>query len=305
MSKDQRDGLLLMIFAASGFAFLPTITKTIYSLSTFEPMDVALWRFIFATPIIWLIVLIRSRNQVEAPREKLPIRNSMLLGVVFSGAALTAFFGLERMPASTYVVLFYTYPAMVVVMSFLLGEAIRRVAWIALVLALIGVALTVPDFATAGAGDLIGVLFCFANAFTAAIYFLLSKRTFSGVQNMLRAVAFMMLGTLLILLLLVPIRGIQFPQNPGTWASLLALSIVCTAMPVFFTNVGIQKIGASQASLISTFEPVMSIVVAMILLGEVILPIQWLGAAFIIGSVMILQIKPQRKRKIAVAGEVT
>ena len=60
---------------------------------------------------------------------------------------------------------------------------------------------------------------------------------------------------------------------------------------------GIQKIGASQASLISTAEPVMSMVVAMILLGEIILPIQWLGAVFIIAGVILLQVRPQAKPK--------
>ena len=70
---------------------------------------------------------------------------------------LAAFFALERLPGSTYIALFYSYPAMVVVLSALLGERIRPIAWLALALALTGVVLTVPDL-TLGAGiDSFGV----------------------------------------------------------------------------------------------------------------------------------------------------
>lgn len=305
MTRDQRDGLLYMLAAAAGFAFMPTLVKTVYANSTFEPIDVSLWRFIFAVPLIWMLLFVRRRTQPTKRQGKVPIRNSLLLGVIFSGASLTAFFGLERLPASTFIVLFYTYPAMVVILSFFLGESIRRMAWIALGMALFGVALTVPDFTTEGAGDMIGVGFAIANAVVAAVYYLGSKRALAGVQDVFQASAYMMVGTLLTMLLLVPIRGIQFPNNLETLLSMLAIAIFCTVMPIFATNQGIQKIGASQASLISTAEPVMSMVVAMILLGEIILPIQWLGAAFIIGSVILLQLRPRTKAKVNIATDVT
>ena len=85
---------------------------------------------------------------------------------------------------------------------------------------------------------------------------------------------------------------------------MMTIAAFCTVMPVFGVNIGIQKIGASQASLISTAEPAMSMLVAMILLGEVIMPVQWVGAALIIASVILLQLRPQRKAKVTVATEV-
>lgn len=299
MTKDQRDGLLYMLLASAGFAFMPTLAKTVYANSTFEPMDISIWRFIFAVPLIWVLVRVRAKSSSIKSKSHMPIKGALFLGFIFAGASLAAFFGLERLPASTFIVLFYTYPAMVVILSFFLGEAIQRIAWFALALALFGVALTVPDFATAGAGDIIGVGFAFANAAVAAVYYLSSKRILSGVNDVLRASAFMMLGTLLTMLILVAIRGIQIPNNLPTLLSMLAIAVVCTVMPIFATNQGIQKIGASQASLISTAEPVMSMVVAMLLLGEIILPIQWIGASMIIGSVILLQLRPSIKVKHA------
>jgi len=295
MTKDQRDGLILILLASAGFAFMPTLVKTIYAYSTFEPMDVALWRFIFATPLIWILVGIRDRSQPAKRKDKLSIVHMMILGVIFAFAALSAFFGLERLPASTFVVLFYTYPAMVVVLSIFLGERIKFLAWIALLMALFGVALTVPDFTTEGATDMLGVGFAFANALVVAVYYLASKRFLADVTDVFRASAYTVVGTLCILLLLIPIRGIQFPTNIQTLLCLLAIAAFCTVLPVFTVNQAIQKIGSSQAALISTAEPVMSMVVAMILLGEIILPIQWLGAGLIVASVILLQIRTPQK----------
>ena len=303
MTTDQRDGLFYLLLASAGFAFMPTLVKTVYANSTFEPIDVSIWRFLFAVPLIWFLIAVRRKTQPVKNEGKMPIRGALLLGFIFSGASLTAFFGLERMPASTFIVLFYTYPAMVVIMSFFLGESIQRLAWVALAMALLGVALTVPDFTTAGAGDPIGVGFAFANAAIAALYYLSSKRILSGVQDVFRASAYMMTGTLLVMLALVVVRGIQFPPNLQVLLSMMAIGAFCTVMPIFATNQGIQKIGASQASLISTAEPVMSMVVAMILLGEIILPIQWAGAALIISSVILLQVRPRKKAKVTVATE--
>jgi len=305
MTNDQRAGLFWILLSASGYAFMPTLVKTVYANSTFEPMDVALWRFIFAVPLIWLLVTARQRTKSAKQKERIPIRKVMVLGFIFAFAALTAFFGLERLPASTYVVLFYTYPAMVVLLSFFLGEKIKAIAWVALVMALIGVALTVPDFSTDGAGDIIGVGFAIANAAVVALYYIVSKRVMSGVNDVFRATAFLMMGTLLTLSILIPLRGIQFPPNLTTLLSMMALGAFCTVMPVFGVNFGIQKIGASQASLISTAEPVLSMIVAMILLGEIILPIQWVGAVLIIGSVILLQLRPQKKKRVDIASEVT
>ncbi len=305
MTNDQRAGFFWIILAATGYAFMPTLVKIVYANSTFEPMDIALWRFIFAVPVIWILVTLRQQTSSAKQKEHLPLPQIMVLGFIFAFAALTAFFGLERLPASTYVVLFYTYPAMVVVMSFFLGEKIQRIAWIALVMALIGVALTVPDFSTEGAGDLIGVGFALANAGVVALYYIVSKRVMSGMDDVFRGTAFLMIGTLCTLLVVIPFRGMQIPDNLTTWLSMLAIAIFCTVMPVFGVNLGIQKIGASQASLVSTAEPVLSMIAAMILLGEVILPIQWGGALLIISSVVLLQLRPGKKKRIDIASEVT
>ena len=186
---------------------MPTMVKVTYLHSTFEPMDIAIWRFILAVPMMWALVLFPRRSARKSPGNGVPVAKMMIIGVVISAAVLAAFFALERLPGSTYIVLFFSYPAMVAFLSRLLGDAIQPRTWLALALALVGVALTVPDLSSTGSADTVGVVLALINAGIVAVYYLLTRRALAGVEDVSRASAFMMVGTLIIMLLLVPLRG--------------------------------------------------------------------------------------------------
>ena len=98
MTKDQRDGLILILLASAGFAFMPTLVKTIYAHSTFEPMDVALWRFIFATPLIWTLIGIRNKSQPVKHKDKLSVIHMMILGVLFFSCRTVCLFWIRTSP---------------------------------------------------------------------------------------------------------------------------------------------------------------------------------------------------------------
>ena len=303
MTRREREGLLWIILAATGFSVMPTMVKLVYLHSSFAPMDIAIWRFLFAAPLMWALVLYRRRSGRIAASEELPVTRLLLIGVFIAAAVMAAFFSLERLPGSTYIVLLYAYPAMVALLSRVLGDKIHARTWFALGLALIGVALTVPNFATSAAVDTLGVVLALLNAAIIAIYYVLTRRALDGVVDVSRASAVMMSGTLVIMLVLIPIRGLQFPQNPLTLILLLGIGVFGTVLPVIGVNIAVQRIGAAQASLVSTVEPIMSMIVSMLILGEVIFAIQWLGAALIVGSVIALQLKPRNRIDLSIAHE--
>ena len=282
---------------------MPTMVKLTYLHSNFEPMDIAIWRFVLAAPIMWALVLIGRRQAAGARRDELPIARLLSIGFVIAAAVMCAFFSLQRLPGSTYIVLLYAYPAMVALLSRLKGDSIHARTWLALGLALLGVALTVPNAASAPDADMLGVGLALLNAAIIAIYYLLTRRALEGLVDVSGASAVMMLGTLLIMLALIPLRGLQLPQNTLTAALLLGIAVFGTVLPVFGVNIAVQRIGATQASLVSTVEPIMSMLVAMLILGEVIFALQWLGAALIIGSVILLQLRSRSQIDLSIAHE--
>jgi drug/metabolite transporter (DMT)-like permease len=286
-TKLKENGVILVLLSVTGYALLPVWVKTIQAAGMLS-LDIATWRFVLAAPLFWVMVRLNGGHRGTA---RLPRLRLMLMGTMLALAALAGFWGLERLPAGTYVVLFYSYPVMVAVLSALLGERLPKVAWASLVLTSIGVVLSVPDF---GSGlqpeSLIGVLLALANAFIVAVYFIVNSRLMRGQSSIAAGGALAVTGALVVYALLAPFRALTFPQSGTVWVSLVALAAISTVMPVFFLTAGIQSAGPSRAAIIGTIEPVLTMVFSALFLGETLIqPVQIVGAALILLSVVLLQ----------------
>lgn len=291
-----RWGFLVAMIAATGYAFLPIFTRSLYSTSDLQPTDIAIWRYLFAVPVIWTLINLRHRPGKTTSRRTMPSWSRLLLlGIIYAGAALTAFIGLELITASIYVVLFFTYPTMVALISTLLGVRLSTRAWGAVCLTLVGIFLTIPDFNTLQGTSLTGILVALLNALIVAIYFIASSRIMQGIGSMGQGTAWIMTSTLLCMLCLLPFFGLTIPSDITTWLLLIGLAIFSTAMPLFMLNMGIQMIGAPKMAIITSIEPVMTMILALFLLNEQILSNQWLGVFAIVMAVLLLELKPRRK----------
>ncbi len=296
MQHTQRDGAILIIVSIIGYSFLPVFTKNLLARGV-QPFDIAFWRFALTAPIFWLAVTLRRGRTFAKP---LPRLRLLLLGTLFAGEALAAFFGLDRLPAGTFVVLFYSYPAMVAILEALFGERLSRRMWIALGLTLVGIALTAPDFSAGFSGDnLPGVLLALADAFMVAVYFLITSRLLRGDTDSVRASAWGVSGAALTLGVIALSQGVSLPQGES-WFFVIGLALVSTVLPTFGLNAGLQKIGATRAAIIGTFEPLLTTVLALIFLKESMLPVQWLGGGVIIASVILLQVRPETEQPVAI-----
>lgn len=294
----RREGALLLLLSAAGYACLPILAKWAYA-AGLAAIDLVTWRFILATPLIWLL-LFATRGPRAGGSRSAPTRRRALfvMGFLFACLALTAFTALTMIPSSTYTVLLYTYPALVTLFSFFWGERLSGRGWVALGLTMLGVALTVPDW-RAGLSAGPGLALALLNATLYAVYIVLTGRLLQGQKAMAQASAWTITGALCLLGLLALWRGLAWPVGLAAWGSILALATISTVLPIFTFYAGMQRVGAARASIISTVEPLITLLLAMLLLGEVMGPRQWLGGALILSSVILLQWPtpslPQRK----------
>jgi drug/metabolite transporter (DMT)-like permease len=303
---NSRVGILYIFAAVIGYSFFPVFTDHLLN-AGLKPLDIALWRYAIAASVFWVLALMRPAGSVSLPRGRLMLMAGPLLAV----AAVVAYFGLGMILAGTYVVIFYTYPAMVAIISLFMGERLSVWGWVALGITLIGIALTAPDFSEGLRGEnLSGVLLALLNAFVVAIYFLLSSRLLRGRANtsaaVLRASAWTVSGTLLFLAIAALLTGFSVPQSADVWLNLIGMAVVSTVAPIFALNVGIQKLGPTQAAIFGTIEPLTTALLALIFLGQVMQPIQWVGGLCIVASVILLQTlgaQPERPTEAVVSGD--
>lgn len=287
MSSAQREGVALVLLAAAGYACLPILTKWAYA-AGLEPLDLVTWRFILAVPLVWL-VLVAGRTPLRA--STLPRAKLLAAGALFAIVAATAFTALTRIPSSTYTVLLYTYPAMVAILSQFLGERLERWGWAALALTLVGVTMTVPGLgAGLGQTDVWGLGLALLNAALYSVYILVSSHLLRGHRALAEASAWSVTGSLGLLAVLALLRGgLTWPTGGAAWGSILGLAVVSTAIPIFAFYGGMARLGAPRAAILSTVEPLLTLLLAAGVLRERMTPVQWLGGLLILLSVVLLQ----------------
>jgi drug/metabolite transporter (DMT)-like permease len=288
--SEQRTGMLLVVVSALSFSTLTPLIKYIYAIDpTLNPMNVIAWRFIFAVPVIWILALM-NRAPTEA-RASLPRWRLFGVGMMFAPNPFLAFYALAVIPVSTYSLIFYSYPAIIVLVSTIfLGERMSRWGWAALVLTLVGLAFTVPDVINGlAAGNTLGVLLTIGNIATYCLYFIVYGRTLRGQSAMLEASAWSMTGTLVVLLGLALVQGFVIPSNLTSWLILAAMGLIGTVIPLTTLFAGVRKIGAARAAIFSTVEPVSTLLLALVLLKESLEPLQWIGGGLVLASVILLQ----------------
>jgi drug/metabolite transporter (DMT)-like permease len=84
-----------------------------------------------------------------------------------------------------------------------------------------------------------------------------------------------------------PVLPGQIPAE--AWPALVGVGVVATALAVPTFYAGARRIGAAQAALVSTVEPVYTIALATLLFMERLTPVQILGGVLVIAGVVIAQ----------------
>jgi drug/metabolite transporter (DMT)-like permease len=304
----SRIGILYIFAAVLGYSFLPVFINHLLDAGV-KPLDIALWRYLIVTPVFWILASVRPAGNVRLPR----LRITLFLGPLLAIAAVVAFFGLDLIPPGTYVVIFYTYPAMVAIIALFMGERLSSWGWVALAMTLVGVGLSAPDFSDGMRGEnLPGVLLALLNALVVAVYFVVSNRLLRGrantIASVVQASAWTVSGTLFSLFAAALLAGFNIPQSQDVWVNLVGLALVSTLLPIFALNIGIQKLGPTRAAIFGTVEPLTTSLLALIFLGEMMQPIQWLGGVVIVASVILLQTlgsQPERRMEMQASGDYT
>jgi drug/metabolite transporter (DMT)-like permease len=310
MNHTIRDGVLLALLAAACYAFFPIFTKLIYQYSSLVSLDIAGWRFMFAVPLLWALLMIRNRvigNPYST--ERLPRWQLMGLGGLLATGALAAFYGLSLIETGVYVMLFRTYPVIVLVIAVFLGDPLPERAWPALALVVVGVGMMIlkPDEVEVQLSRtyLIGVLVAFYNAAVIAVYNVLQARVIAGRKSKAKASAWTITGAFAVLIPLMIAFGLAPIPNWQTLASLMGLALVSTVLPIIAIYEGISRIGASRFVLIGSVEPMLALLLAYILFGEALTPLQLLGGGLILASIILLEfpLAGQRRRVASGAGD--
>ncbi len=171
----------------------------------------------------------------------------------------------------------------VLLAAVLLHEPFTGVKGLALGLALAGLLLTVGPMG----GQALGILLAITGAVIYAIYIIVGShvmRQVSAVQSsaVIFAAAGLSAGTLML------VTGPQLPATGSGWATIAAIVLVATVLPVVTFLAGLERIGPSNAAMLSTLEPVVTVLLAAWWLNERLAPVALLGGGLILLAVLLV-----------------
>ena len=297
-------GIGLTILSAFAFGSGALFAKPVYALGVGWHVLMA-WRFLVGAGLGWAWLLLRPGARAGLTRlRRRDLGVAVALGVLYTGNSATYFAGLETVSASLSALIVYVYPALVAVISLMVGRPLQgRRAWGALALALVGVALAVGNIDQAVPPPLTGLLLIAASPVIYSVWIVLSARLSgearsgtgaesgggadplpAGVVMLSATAATYWLGALA---LGQPVLPSAIPS--GAWFGLVGIGIVSTFVAVLAFYGGAHRIGAARASLVSTVEPIWTIVLAGLLFGEALGPLQLVGGALILTGVVLSQ----------------
>lgn len=280
----DRTGLLLITASAVSFGGVAVLSK----LALAAGMGVAnlqFWRWGLAALALAPLVLWRARPPAGIA--------AMAFGLGFVGQGLTSglyIASLQHVPAALGSFLLYLNPVFVAIgAAMLLGERLRRRGLAALALAVLGLALMA--FAPGVAASSTGVILALASALCYAGV-ILAVRHLTATEPPLRIAAMLMLGATCSFGLFAAATGtLAPPPSAEVGLQVVVLALLCTAFSVATMYLALPRIGAPRAALVSTLEPVSTVAVAYVVLGEWYTPLQFAGGGLILLAVALLALE--------------
>jgi drug/metabolite transporter (DMT)-like permease len=274
-------GLILIGISAISFGAMAIFARIAYD-SGVDPITTLFLRFVIAAAVMIAIMVVR---RLPVPRGRTLGTLVLMGGVGYVGQSLAYFTALTMASPALVALLLYLYPALVTVLSAVtLGERLTAVKIAALVLALVGTALTIGP---AGDGQPLGIALGVAAAVIYAIYILVGARA-TARAGAIASSTVIMTAAAIVYSAIVAIQGPRFPATATGWAAVLAIALVSTVLAIVTFFAGLERIGPTNASTLSTLEPLVTVLLALLFLHEAIVPLQIIGGGLILAAVIVL-----------------
>ncbi len=273
-------GILFIAISAASFGTLAIFGRFAYA-DGMDIFTVLFLRFGFSAAFMTVILLLRRE---PFPRGRILAQLVGMGALGYVGQSFSYLTAIQYASAGLVALLLYLYPIFVAILSAIfLHEKLTRVKIIALVIAFAGTLFTVGP----GGGQITGILLALAAAMIYSIYIIVGTNVMkhvSAVQSSM--VIFASAGAVYGVLTLI--NGATFPASNDGWSAILGITVIATIIPVVTFLAGLERIGPTNAAMLSTLEPVVTVLLAGWLFGETLLPIVLLGGGLILTAVVIL-----------------
>lgn len=284
MKKNK--GKICLLISAFIYGLAPILAKVTYAGGA-NGITLTFLRGSLCVPLLYIMMKADGKSLKLSRSE---FKRVLVLGI-FGGALpiVLLYLSYNYISIGLATTLHFIYPLVIVIVSSLLfHEKMTKIRLIAVIFVTVGIFLFVD---ISRASDKLGIVLALLSGIFYSFYVIYMER--SGLENMdyvKLTFYIMVIMSLTTLILGVLVHGISFDLSPKAWvyAVLISFMITLFAMPLF--QAGVRYEGASTAGIMSTFEPITSVALGAMFLGEIVGLPQLLGGLMIIAGVILAEI---------------
>jgi DME family drug/metabolite transporter len=257
-----------------------------------DPLILSQSRATFSFIVLLLaLVLLRGWRRLRLPAAD--VGRMFALGILGVAASNYLYYlAIQRTNVATAIILQYTAPILVLLYTVARGRqrpTLQRV--VAVGLAVAGIALVIGIFGSGGFRlDTIGVMAALGAAVSFAIYNIGGHSILARYDRWTVLLYVILSASLFWIVVNPPWRIVAAHYSGGQWLFLVLFSLLSVLAPFSFYFAGLQHLEPTRAIVVSCLEPVFSIVIAAVALGEVMRPLQAVGIALVLVAIVVVQL---------------
>jgi DME family drug/metabolite transporter len=280
------------IAASLGRAAFTGRIPGLQALRPIDPLILSQSRATFSFLVILpVLALLRGGRRLRLPAAD--VRDIFLIGIL--GVAASNYFyylAIQRTNVATAIIVQYTAPIWVLLYTVARGQqkpTLQRVGVVGL--AVTGIALVIGVFGGIGLRlDTIGLFAGLLAAFSFAFYNVGGHRVLTRRDRWIVLLYTTFSASLFWLVINPPWKISAAHYSVEQWLFLSLFSLLSVLAPFSFYFAGLQHLEPTRAIVVSCLEPVFSIVIAAVALGEVMRPLQVAGIVFVLAAIVVVQL---------------
>lgn len=279
-------GVVCVIISAVIFGLIPLAAKYLYANGS-NSVTLTFHRVLFSAPILFIFAWKKSKDSLKINLKQL--KEIFILSLAYVSTPLLLLASYNYISTGTATTIHFIYPVLVlIVCALFFGEKINLVRGICTILCMLGLAtfFTPGDSLTA-----VGLIISFLSGVTYAFYIILiAKSNLKGLNTYVVAFYLSLLGSIEVLIISLLTNTLTFNLTGGAWIVTVIFALATSGVATVLFQTGTKIIGPQRSSLLSTFEPLTSLIIGILIFNEELTILSGIGIVLILISVALLGI---------------
>lgn len=274
-------GIMYVIISTFIFGVTPIIGKMTYTMNS-NGVHLAFLRHLFVLPIFYIII---KYKKLSIHLSKKQYKDVLKIGISNALTIVMLYSSYSYINVGSATVLHFLYPLFVVLLNFILyQQKLNQIQLISLTLAILGI----MGFIEKSSSSMIGIILAIVSGVFFAYYMIgMDHSSIREISPYVFNFYLVMINVFMLLILGMLTHSFKVLTLTGYFLSFI-VSIFASLIGVVLLQKGIYYLGSAQAAILSTLEPITSVIIGIIFLNEQLTLLKMAGCILVLLSTFIL-----------------